>query len=266
MIRLCALALAIGAAATLSWLLPRFDAPLDRFSVALELLETGEAEKAAFLFEDPSWQGVAQYRAERFHNATIAFSIGTDTASLYNLGTAHARLHHWGPARKAYRQVLKRDPDHEDARHNLELIDRAERREKELLEAERRGPGQDGGDPGTEAADSRDSARTEPGGTGGTSGRAAKTRSSISGEGTVPGELGDRRIADGMQAGRTPGRTAQDPSIALPGGGTGVARLLRENRQAAEILLRHIVDDPARVLASRLRAIHRQRHPGETGS
>ena len=66
MIRLCALALAIGAAAALSWLLPRFDAPLDRFSVALELLETGEAEKAAFLFEDPSWQGIAQYRAERF--------------------------------------------------------------------------------------------------------------------------------------------------------------------------------------------------------
>ena len=266
MVRLCALLLALGVTGTLSWLLPRLEAPLDRFSVALELLENGEAEKAAFLFDDPAWQGVAQYRAERFHNATIAFSIGTDTASLYNLGTAHARLHHWGPARKAYRQVLMHDPDHEDARHNLELIDRAERREKELLETERRGTVQGGGDPDGEMSDNRDSGQTEPGGTGGGTGRAAKTMSSVGGAGTVAGELGDRRIAEDMQAGRTPGRTTEDPSITLPGGGTGAARLLRENRQAAEIMLRHIADDPARVLASRLRAIHRQRHAGGTGS
>ena len=45
-------------------------------------------------------------------------------------------------------------------------------------------------------------------------------------------------------------------------GGAGRAAALRESRQEAELLLRRIKDNPVRVLAARLNAVHRQQDAG----
>ena len=71
------------------------------------------------------------------------------------------------------------------------------------------------------------------------------------------GMLADRRPPPDAKAGRTDARGTEDARADLVGGGG--ARELAESQQAAEVLLRQIKDNPARVLSARLKAIYRER-------
>lgn len=85
-------------------------------------LDEGNAGQAATLFDDPQWRGVAQYRAEDYEAAVESLN-GIETAdALYNKGNALARLGRSGEAIDAYEQALALDPQHEDARHNRDLL------------------------------------------------------------------------------------------------------------------------------------------------
>ncbi|MBF0181489.1 MAG: VWA domain-containing protein [Magnetococcales bacterium] len=85
-------------------------------------LAAGDADGAADRFVDPAWKGVALYRAGRFEESLNAMS-GQDSADAwYNRGNALARLDRLPEAARAYEEALKRDPGHEDARHNLEQV------------------------------------------------------------------------------------------------------------------------------------------------
>jgi Ca-activated chloride channel homolog len=80
---------------------------------------------AAKLFTDPQWRAAAQYRAGDYA-ATINSLKGQDSAdSLYNSGNALTRLGKLPEAMDAYDRALKKDPDHSDAKHNLELVKKA---------------------------------------------------------------------------------------------------------------------------------------------
>jgi Ca-activated chloride channel family protein len=78
---------------------------------------------AARDFANPAWKAAAEYRAGRYAQALMA-QPDTDTAAatLYNQGNALARLGRYNEAIARYQQVLKTEPDHADARHNLELL------------------------------------------------------------------------------------------------------------------------------------------------
>lgn len=85
-------------------------------------LDEGNAEQAAALFDDPHWRGVAQYRAGDYE-AAIENLDGIETAdAFYNKGNALAHLGKTEEAVAAYEQALKLDPEHEDARHNRDLL------------------------------------------------------------------------------------------------------------------------------------------------
>ena len=120
--RLAALALAVAVTALLAWWSPRFDRPPTRFEVARQLMRDDRADQAVHLFEHPTWRGVAQYRAGRFHRALGEFFLEETTLSLYNMGTAYARLEQWDGAIAAYQKVLRLEPGHADARHNLAIV------------------------------------------------------------------------------------------------------------------------------------------------
>ena len=265
LLRPVVLAAGLAAAVAAAWLLPALDRPNDRFSVALRLLEDKRPNDAAILFENADWRGIAAYRAERYRHAVVAFLDVETVRNLYNAGNSYALIHEWDGAKAAYRKVLLLDPEHDDARHNLDVVSRAQAREQELLEAtrptRRLGDWRDGEQDGASDTGDRDARTAEGESAGENPSGAAHARSARSAPGGISGTPGERRMSRDAAAGGTSGRADSDPGQLLAGGG-GRAAILQESRLSAELLLRRINDNPARVLAARLREIHRGRQDG----
>lgn len=256
------LALAIGAA----WLAPRLTQPPDRFSTAMFLLSEGRPGEALHLLDDPAWRGVAEYRAGRYNRALAEFIAEETVDNFYNLGNAYARLHEWRGAQSAYRKALSLDPAHADSLHNLDVVERAEQAEKDLIAAQREtrriGRWMDGDREDDAGASDEGGEKIEPGDSTEGELRASLERSSTPGQSDQAGLLGDQALSADPQGGRGAGSADQDPENDLTGG-SGSARVLSESAQDAEILLRQITDNPERVLRARLRAIDRARRAAE---
>jgi tetratricopeptide (TPR) repeat protein len=243
--------------------LPRL-ADTDRFDAARSLLADGRAYEAALLFDDPLWRGAAEYRAGRYQRAGEAFGEAEDATAHYNRGNVLAKLGHWADARRAYQAALRLKPDHGDALHNLELVEAAETLADQLAEAERNVRQADT-DSATDAISKEGETATEDpdGGSRRSVGDATADEddSQVSGEASRPGRAAERdatETATGATATLRGGSDAETAQI----DGTGAATILRDSGQEAEILLRQIKDDPARVLRARLRAAHEIRQKG----
>ncbi|MEL6997937.1 MAG: tetratricopeptide repeat protein [Pseudomonadota bacterium] len=257
--------LAIGAALAMlaSWSLPRLQAPLDRFSVAMNLIADGRGSDAVHLLDDRIWRGIAEYRANRYRRAATEFVQDESVTSTYNLGTAYARLAEWTAARAAYERVLRLYPGHEDAAFNLALVLQAEARQQEEQEGQRqtRTLGTVKGKPGQ--SDQQDSADGEETTTEDArpSDDVARTdkEATQAGQIAAQGRTGDKAQSDDAAAGRGEVTDSEDTE-STGRDGSGGMRQLTKSTQDAEILLRRIVDDPERVLAARLRAIDRLRN------
>lgn len=84
--------------------------------------EKSEFDKAATLFADPMWRGVAQYRAGRYDAALQAFALVDSPESLFNQGNALAQRRRYSAAVEFYTQALQRRPDWKEAKANLALM------------------------------------------------------------------------------------------------------------------------------------------------
>lgn len=91
------------------------------------VLERGNPEEAAALFQDPGWKGIAHYRAGKYQEAEQAFSSVDTAEGHYNRGNALAKLGRLPEALASYQIALTQQPHHADAKHNMEVI-------KKLLE------------------------------------------------------------------------------------------------------------------------------------
>ncbi len=90
---------------------------------AEKLMEEGNVESAAELFEDPAWKGAANYRAGKFDEAILQLQNIEGIENRYNLGNALARKGMYEQAIGLYNEVLEAIPEHEDARYNKELLE-----------------------------------------------------------------------------------------------------------------------------------------------
>ncbi|MDT3776258.1 VWA domain-containing protein [Nitrospira sp. MA-1] len=88
----------------------------------IKALEREAPEQAAALFQDPGWKGIAHYRAGKYQEAEEAFSIVDTPEGHYNRGNALARLGRYEEAMASYQTALTQQPNHADAKHNLEII------------------------------------------------------------------------------------------------------------------------------------------------
>ena len=80
---------------------------------------------AASLFTDPGWQGSAAYHAGDYPAAVQAFASALNTEdadSHYNLGNAYAKGANFEQAIASYNVAIALQPDHEDAIHNREIV------------------------------------------------------------------------------------------------------------------------------------------------
>ncbi|HCH01442.1 MAG TPA: hypothetical protein DEV85_06085 [Vibrio sp.] len=81
--------------------------------------------KAATQFENRAWQGAAQYQSGNYQAAIQSLQGLKDEDSRYNLANAQAQAGQLEQAKQGYEDILKTNPNHADAKKNLEIVNKA---------------------------------------------------------------------------------------------------------------------------------------------
>lgn len=97
----------------------------------LKQFNQGNYEKAAQNFKDSCWRGATHYRLGDYEQAYRQFADKNDATSLYNQGNALAKGGKIEEAIKKYEEVLKLQPDHDDAKFNLEYLKRQQQQSQQ---------------------------------------------------------------------------------------------------------------------------------------
>ena len=202
-------------------------------------LREGRADDAVELFESTSWQAVALYRAEEYEAAARTFAA-EDAESLYNSGTALARAMKLPEAQAALTEALALDPEHEDARHNLELIEKLLEDQRQNAENEQ---GSQQEDPNSEGNESEASQRDQE--SQSQSGEQ-EDENAESGQGEQE-EQQEAAEAEGEdpQDGEQEGEQSESDEL--------MAQRSREQEQALEQWLRRVPDEPGALLRRKFR-------------
>jgi Ca-activated chloride channel family protein len=100
---------------------------------AKHLFDAQDYQHAAQQFSDPDWRAAAYYRAKDYQQAIETLSsIPSPTArQQYNLANAYAKHGDLQKAIDLYQQVLAQDPDNQDARHNLDVVKKAQQQQQQ---------------------------------------------------------------------------------------------------------------------------------------
>ncbi len=119
------LAIAVG----VSSLSPEVEASpwLNQNQQAMKSYDKQDYQAASEQFTDPEWQGVARYQNKDFKGAIESFSKIENPSSRtqYNLANAYAQNGELEKAKELYQQVLNQDPNNEDAKRNLGIVEQA---------------------------------------------------------------------------------------------------------------------------------------------
>jgi len=98
-------------------------------------------QSAAQQFDNPQWQGSAHYKAGNYQDALDSFKQGKKSESadsLYNQGNALAQMQQYEQAIKSYDLALKKNPDLQDAKDNIEKI-KQQQKEQEKKQEQQQG-------------------------------------------------------------------------------------------------------------------------------
>ncbi|MBE6467590.1 MAG: tetratricopeptide repeat protein [Alphaproteobacteria bacterium] len=82
----------------------------------------GDYETAISKFDDDNWLASSYYKLGDYQKSYELFSKDTSVTGLYNQGNALAKGGKISEAIKKYEEVLKLEPNHEDAKFNLEYL------------------------------------------------------------------------------------------------------------------------------------------------
>ena len=97
----------------------------------LQAFNQGDYQTAAEKFDAPDWKGAAEYRLGNYEQAAKIYAGKQDETSLYNLGNALAKGGKIEEAIKKYEEVLKLNPNHEDAKFNLEYLKKQQEQQQQ---------------------------------------------------------------------------------------------------------------------------------------
>ncbi|MEL7185743.1 MAG: VWA domain-containing protein [Pseudomonadota bacterium] len=227
-------------------------------------LEAGNYATAAELFENPEWQGVASFRAENFVDSATMFAEKGDARSLYNLGNAMAMQGKFDSAIDAYQESLEIDPDNEDAKYNLELIESMKQQQEQDQQAQgddQQSTENSGGE--GEQSDSQSDQQQQ--------GSEGQQSDGDSQEGD-PSNRGDEQMSEeDMQAlqeelQRAAEEAEQGDQSQMSEAELAELRQQQEQQQAMEQWLRRIPDDPGGLLRRKFRYQYQQQGKDQDGN
>jgi Ca-activated chloride channel homolog len=118
--------------------------------------------QASELFTDPNWQAVAKYRAGQYDAALKSLEGQTDSNANYNRGNTLARLGQLQKAAEAFKETLKQDPNHADAKHNLEVVKKALKKQEQKKQEGKNQDKKDGDKKEKSQDDSQDGKEQKP--------------------------------------------------------------------------------------------------------
>lgn len=104
--------------------------------------EAGDYAGAAARFKDPAWRGAADYRNKDFQAVVNDLAGVDDPEADYNRGNAYARLGQYEAALASYNQTLAKVPDHADAKHNKEIIEKLLKQQEQENKQQQQGDDQ----------------------------------------------------------------------------------------------------------------------------
>ncbi len=109
-----------------------------------KLLDEGDAENAARLFTHQDWKAAALYKSGQYEQALQQFEALESKDALYNQGNTLAKMGRLQEALESYDDVLQKQPDHEDARYNRELVEQALKQQQKQQQANQQNKPQEG--------------------------------------------------------------------------------------------------------------------------
>ncbi|MFD2110891.1 VWA domain-containing protein [Thiorhodococcus fuscus] len=192
---------------------------------AAHRLDAGDAAGAAERFSDPSWRAAAHYRAGHYDQSLESLTGLQGPEADYNRGNALARLGRLDEAMKSYERALKQNPDHADAKHNLELVKQLLKQRQDQDSSQQ--DSQQKQDQPQKDQSQKGESKQDSGSSGGQGGEDAQDQSqsnqSDSGESGSDQNAGQHQARDGSdgQAGsqaqtqepsKTPGQAPQPPN------------------------------------------------------
>ncbi|MBF0097697.1 MAG: VWA domain-containing protein [Magnetococcales bacterium] len=197
---------------------------------ALKLLQAQQPAAAAERFSDPLWRGVAQYQAGQHEKALQAWQQAPSSEALYNAGTVLAEQGNWAEAAQRLQEVLQRQPDHTDARHNLHWV---QQRLQQQQQRQQEKPGQSGAEQPQQPQQSPSA--------GPEKGREATPSQGEQGKGSSTQERKHTQAAPQAAEGQVMQAEAS-------GGAHGEDLPQTEAQQTAQFWMRRIPDDPGGLL------------------
>ena len=96
-----------------------------------DALQHGDNTKAAELFNNPEWKAAAEYKAGNYEQAIEQLNNINTADAHYNRGNALAKSGQLDEAIKAYNRATDLQTDHEDAKHNKDLIEKAKQKNEQ---------------------------------------------------------------------------------------------------------------------------------------
>ena len=231
-------------------------------------IERGDTDRAVAVAPGHRWRGTALYRGARYDESAEAFAGGDTADDHYNRGNALARAGDLRGALDAYRESLARNPAHEDAEHNREIVESLLQTQPEPQSGarERDGGGgvssRDAGERGSSRAGRRPDEEFRAGD------RDESGDGASQAEGGVHG--GERAQSAQASAGSRAARDGDEHEVEARGGSAASADRTRggigdghpldeEQRLAYEQWLRRIPDDPGGLLRRKFALEYRER-------
>ncbi|MFC4258601.1 VWA domain-containing protein [Marinobacter lacisalsi] len=119
--------------------------------------------RAASKLTDPLWRGTALYRDGQYESAANAFANSDSPAAHYNRGNALARAGMPEAALDAWQTALEKNPDHEAARQNRDIVRDFLERQKQQQKQQQQQSGRSDQQKGQEGRQNQPSPGEQPG-------------------------------------------------------------------------------------------------------
>lgn len=216
------------------------------------LWNAGQFDQAAKLFQRPDWRASAAYRAADYQRAAQNYLGLQTTDGYYNAGNALAKSGQYQPAITAYNQALQRDPQHQDALFNRQIVQKLLDKQKQSQsdkqqpsQSDNKQPSQSQQSPSSSSQNSKSSQQSE-------------SKKDAQPQPQKPAELSSPPPKTSEP---TEPKEAKSSAQKHP-----VSRSEREEQQAKEQWLRLIPDDPAYLLREKFLRDHLRRQNGDGGA